>query len=435
VDAVQLANNGGYHHSNWFVVPEDAYPGDDGFWRCSRRNFREVEAALQGTVLFAQSTQSLLEEQRLGEGVVIKIPPRYKVIADVHLLNLSPRSIEPELRMKLGLIHPGDVRVVVTPFRLSYLDLEIPPRRESRFHGECRMQNSYRGTTGRDLDLKIYWVLPHYHGLGNYFRLELLGGPRDGELLYQLDGFNADANGKKFSPPVSLRGAEGLRFTCGYDNPRDRSVGWGIGDQEMCVMLGFAEAGALVDASVVTGSELVAEDEDGTQHFSAYCVAFGLRKNDDQGHPSPEEIEGALYVPAQVDPGDGVEAEFDCVDTPGGTSAETPVTLASVRETVFTPSCSFTACHDPTAPAAGLDLATVEGLRERLTTHQVVAQTSMALVDPGSASGSWLYQVLSRCEPMDDDGLVVSHMPQNSPELLAPGLVAKVGAWIDGGAP
>ncbi len=434
LDTVKLANNGGYHHSNWFVVPEDAYPGDDGFWRCSSRDFDELEAALAGTVLFAQSTQSFEEEQRLGEGIVIKVPPRHKVVADVHLLNLSPRALETELRMTLGLVHPYDVDVVVTPFRLSYLDLAIPPRRQSRFTGDCALQNPYRRVARRDLDMKLYWVLPHYHGLGNYFNLEIVGGPRDGEVLYRLEGFNAEANGKAFDPPIDLTGAQGLRFSCGYDNPRVRSVGWGFGDQEMCVMLGFADAGALMDATVLTGTELVETDADGVEHFSAYCAAFGLPKAEGQAYPSDEERRAELYVPDGDVGDDGVDPVFGCVDTPADAVAEAPITLDSIHETVLMPSCSFSACHDASAPAAGLDLKSKSGLHERLLAHEVRADTTLALVEPGAPDRSWLVSLLSKCEPVTADGTVVAHMPQNSPELLAPGVVAKVAAWVEAGA-
>ena len=57
-----------------------------------------------------------------------------------------------------------------------------------------------------------------------------------------------EANGKTFDPPLDLTGATGFRYWCAYDNPRDEQVGWGIGDQEMCEVLGYADSGMLFDA-------------------------------------------------------------------------------------------------------------------------------------------------------------------------------------------
>ena len=435
VEKVTLSNNGAYHHSNWFVVPEDVFEGADGFFRCSRRDFEELEAALLGTVLFAQSTQSQYEEQFLADGVVIKIPPRHKVIADVHLLNLAPRTSNTELRMSLDLIHPGDVEVVVTPFRLSYLALDIPPLSKAHFTGDCpRMAEVYSRVAGRPFDLKLYWPLPHFHQLGDYFALEIIGGDRDGERIYTLDSFNADANGLAFNPPLDLTGADGLRFTCGYTNPNDKRVGWGIGDQEMCVMLGFAAGGAMIDASVITQNEVVSTDSDGTVQNEGPCLTYALPRNSAQTMPDQDEIDTELYVPEGGGPQDEVSPSFECEDTPAEAVAESPVSLTSVRESVFEPGCTFGACHTFNSPAGGLRL-TGDGLHEVLMEHPGRGHTTMPLIDPGNAEGSWLYHVLSRCEPSDEDGSLRSHMPLNAPTLMEPGLVAKVRDWIDAGAP
>ena len=44
VQAVTLANLGYWHHSNWFAVPEDTYPGPDGYFKCADRGFTEERA-------------------------------------------------------------------------------------------------------------------------------------------------------------------------------------------------------------------------------------------------------------------------------------------------------------------------------------------------------------------------------------------------------
>ena len=57
VNSVSLANDGAYHHSNWFFVPDDHYDGPDGTWACRSRNFDQGVASFLGGVFFAQSTQ------------------------------------------------------------------------------------------------------------------------------------------------------------------------------------------------------------------------------------------------------------------------------------------------------------------------------------------------------------------------------------------
>lgn len=426
VNKITLANEGGYHHSNWFVIPEDLFPGEDGFWPCRSRGYDQFKAATEGTVLFAQSTQSKVEDQKFPDGVVIKIPPRHKVVADVHLLNISTLPHTTDLRMQFDLVHPRDVDVVVTPFRLTYLDLFVPANSRSRSQAECDVSQRYEEVSGVPFNLQLYWVLPHYHALGNEFSLSIRGGPRDGEVLYELSGFNAEANGKGFDPPVDMTGSTGFNFHCGFDNPWDKSVRWGIGDNEMCVMLGFAKADAIFDAWVLQDSEYIG-NENGVEVYEGPCTRLVLPKSDRQSPPDDDEIAGDLYVPPS-DVTDDFTTVEECVDTPPDPVPTLATTLTSVKENIFEVSCAFSACHDSTNPAFGLDLVS-EGLHDRLLNHEPRGQSDLPLISAGDAEASWLYHAISKCDPG-----AIGPMPQNSPVLLDEGLVGSVKAWIELGA-
>ncbi len=431
INTVTLANDGGFHHSNWLVVPESQFPGEDGYFNCWDRGFNELQAAITGTVLFAQSTQSRYETQELPEGVVIKVPPRHKVVAGVHLLNLSSVATDSELRMGLTLAHPRDVATIVAPFRLNYQDLEIPALSQSRFTGECMLAEPYKNKSGVELDLKLYHVLPHYHYLGNYFSVEIIGGPRDGEQVYLHTGFNADGNGRTYSPPIDLSGALGLRFTCGYDNWRDKEINYGIGDQEMCTMLGLADMRVMMNGSVDGGTKLTSS-EDGVLEFEGLCTVFALPKSGAHGKPTQAEQDAPLYVPPAADGDLDLDPVKPCVDVSPTEEPLAPATLASLRSTIFNPSCTFSSCHGGTSPVS----VRLDGpdLRDVLLGKASGADTSMPLVDPGDPDNSWLYQLVSRCEPTDGAGNLHTHMPYNAPNLLEPRLVAKLRAWIAAGA-
>ncbi len=430
VQAVQLANEGGFHHSNWIVVPEDSYPGADGFWDCDSRGFEEISATQQGTVLFAQSTQSYDEQQRLSAGAVIKIPPRHKIVGLLHTLNTAPREVRSSLWLSLELIHPRAVATVVSPLSLEYFALDIPAEQESRFTGTCDLNSVHLARTGKPLALRLHYILPHYHYLGNYFDVRVVGGELDGQSVYQLDGFNGEGNGLTFDPPLDLPGATGLRFTCGYDNWRDQRVKWGNGDGEMCVMLALVEADAVLGGVVSLLNHLVSVTDD-IHNYEGLCLAAAAFKSAGQTPPTRAEREGPMYLPPQ-DPGDAeLPPVPECVDVDPAVPGEAPATLRSIEETLFAPSCGFSACHGEAA-AAGLNLRAAD-LHAELLGH-AVAGTTMPLVSPGDPDNSWLYRALSRCEPDDGAGHSGPHMPLNAPFLLDPALVNKVHAWISAGA-
>lgn len=439
VNSVTMSNEGGFHHSNWYIVPDNHFgqAHDDGYFECADRDWSEQEAALMGTVLFAQSTQAYTETQQFPEGVVTKIPPNHMIVSDLHFLNTGTQDLETRMRLELELLHPELVETVVTPFQLIYEDLDIPPESESRFEAACDIADEagllIPNTDGGFDDLELYYVLPHYHDLGNHFDVHIYGGPNDGEQLFELTGFNAEANGQTFDPPVDMEGAKGLRFSCGYDNPRSESVGWGIGDQEMCTMLGFSNAEAVVRTGVSTGdTDTVETDEDGIVHHTGPCETLVVPRSPGQSMPTQDEIEADLYIP---DSGttDDFSPERECVDTPETAQPLREPTLSNIEADIFEVGCSFSACHGSGGAGAGLALVG-DDLHDNLLHHDVLTPTDLPMVDPGNAEGSWLYRVMSECEPQADVG-TVAFMPRNSPTLFDPALVAMVRDWIDEGAP
>jgi len=56
-------------------VPETEFAGPDGLWDCDDRNYSQLQAAITGGVLYAQSTQARKEVQKFPDGVVVRVPP------------------------------------------------------------------------------------------------------------------------------------------------------------------------------------------------------------------------------------------------------------------------------------------------------------------------------------------------------------------------
>jgi hypothetical protein len=258
VNAITQGNDGAYHHANWFFVPDDQYKLPDGHWSCSENQFGELVAALQGGYLFALSTQSAAETQTLPAGSAIRIPPYSRIIGSSHLLNATDEDITTTMRLAITTLPPTQVTAKLAPARISYHDLTIEPTAKSAFTTECDIAAGYDDVWHRPLSYKLYYTLSHYHALGVYQQLEILGGPRDGEVIMRHDGYGDNA-GHAIEPPLDLAaaGARGLRLTCGFDNPRAAQVGWGIGDQEMCVMALQAVTDIGWDADVTKGTSAV----------------------------------------------------------------------------------------------------------------------------------------------------------------------------------
>ncbi|MEZ4450135.1 MAG: hypothetical protein R3B09_11715 [Nannocystaceae bacterium] len=366
--------------------------------------------------------------------MVIKIPPFYKVVSQIHMLNPGSLPLNTELRMGFEVIHPRDVEVIAAPFRLAYDDLWIPAHARSRHQAECDLAKDYEKVAGKPFDMRLFYVLPHYHYLGERFTLEIAGGPRDGEQIFELAGFNGDANGHVFEPPVELAGAQGLRFSCTYNNWTDEVKHNGNGDQEMCMMLGLADSAAMFNATVASGSEPVGVDGD-IQVMTGPCGILAIPKPAAYQMPTEDEIAGPLYLPP-VEPGDvDLPPVKSCVDADPSAAPAMEPTLSNLRDAIFTPSCTYSACHfqGPVGAAADLDLDGAD-LHTALLKHPTPPNAGMPLVTPGDPAKSWLYHLIAECEPHGAGGALAAHMPLGAPTLLPSDLVASVREWIVAGA-
>jgi hypothetical protein len=277
VNAVEMKQDAASHHSNWTFVPDNLYVGPDGVWPCKDRDYRQLNAALSGGVLYAQSTQAAKEVQKFPAGVALRIPPYARVIGDVHLLNASAASNTGHVRLSLYTLSAADVAVKLVPFHLTYKGLNIPPRATSRFTGACAVGEQFPNAT---LAMKVHYILPHTHAMASRFFVNVLGGPRDGESIIEVKGFTSEPHGLAYDPPIDMQGANGYRFGCEYANPRAESVGWGFGDQEMCELLGFADS-AYAFESTINDSEL-AGTEAGLQLFTGPCSTVAFPWNHDK---------------------------------------------------------------------------------------------------------------------------------------------------------
>jgi hypothetical protein len=256
VNAVELTTGPGFHHSNWFWVPDTRFVGEDGTWRCNDRNYDEAVAGLEGGVLFAQSTQAQHEVQQFPPGAVTVVPPHSRIIAGTHLLNTSDEMLS--LSLTLTITALAEPTQKLTPMSLVNRSISLPPLRKSRMTMDCDMDKASRNVTGLPATYSFYYALAHYHELGRGLGLE--GVRSDGTVTTIFSTQNAvgDALGGTIAPAFSLEGYPTLRFYCDFDNPRNETVTWGVGDQEMCTFLAWTDSdyvwtgGALTETVVPT---------------------------------------------------------------------------------------------------------------------------------------------------------------------------------------
>jgi hypothetical protein len=263
VNTIVESNRGGFHHSNWIWVADTLYPGPDGTWKCTDRGFDQIAAGASGGVFFAQSTQSRSDKQGFAKGVAFVVPAHARIVGDVHLMNLTQDPITTSLTFDVYTEAAADVRVQLHPMAFTNLNLDIAPLGKTSAHMQCAMPQP---------NFDVYYILPHFHALGQGMRIDVAGGAMAGTNLFQSAGNLGESMGQSFDPPLSVTGATGLGVTCDYDNPRTAAVHYGMGDQEMCVALIYSSG---IKAGGETISNLTVTDTGGVHKTDGLCVSVG----------------------------------------------------------------------------------------------------------------------------------------------------------------
>lgn len=109
-----------------------------------------------------------------------------------------------------------------------------------------------------------------------------------------------------------------------------------------------------------------------------------------------------------------------------GGGDDPPPTFTELRERVFTPSCTFLACHSGASPAGGLGLDT-DTAHTALVDAMAMGVPGRIRVVAGDPDGSYLIEKLTATMPAAGDP-----MPPTAP--LEAGRIELVRAWIEAGA-
>jgi hypothetical protein len=258
VNQVELDTGGpGFHHSNWMFVPASnpdtgaigPFEGPDGTFTCADRGFDQAVAALKGGVLFAQSTQAQHDVQKFPAGAVIQIPAHSKIVSTIHLLNASDKVDQLSPVITLTPILEANVTTKLAGVSFEDHALGLPPNMTSQFTVDCDLQPQWNILLGQGVvtsptpDFKLYYALAHYHALGTGLTIDALPADESATTnIYETTSQIGDALGGTLDPPFQMTGFSHLKFTCEYYNSTASTVGWGIGNQEMCVFLAFSDS-------------------------------------------------------------------------------------------------------------------------------------------------------------------------------------------------
>jgi hypothetical protein len=184
-----------------------------------------------GTVLFGSTTQISGEEwQSFPPGMAFRVKEGFEIAARVHYLNATSAPLEIQPAYEWFTVDEAKVQTELGAFLWTNPNFELPPRTRTTLTATCTLPSP----------MKIVTLMPHMHKLGVAFTAGFLGGPLDGQNFLESKGYDPDRGLiMQWQPAVDTAHAEGVTFSCTWDNTFDKVITEGIGDNEMCMAFGY----------------------------------------------------------------------------------------------------------------------------------------------------------------------------------------------------
>jgi hypothetical protein len=234
VGGAKLTVGPGMHHGNIVTRPKTG----EGFRPCDPNDQAgqfggEATAILKGgAVLFASSTQVHGEEwQRFPDGMGYPIKDGFEIVASMHYLNTTDAPLDVAPLYEWFTVDEAKIDHLLGPFAWALNGWQIPPKSEFTASGTCKVLGP----------MHLVHVLPHMHRMGREFTGDLLGGDHDGLRFLDSVGYDPDGGVMlEYEPPLDLSVADQFRFSCKWQNTLDKTLTNGIGDNEMCILFGYA---------------------------------------------------------------------------------------------------------------------------------------------------------------------------------------------------
>lgn len=96
-----------------------------------------------------------------------------------------------------------------------------------------------RDTQSYSGDVDIFMLTSHMHKHGQKFKIFVVGGANDGEMIYESNDWHSPVV-KTFDTPFRLNRGQALRLEATYYNPTEFPITFGLtSEDEMCIALGY----------------------------------------------------------------------------------------------------------------------------------------------------------------------------------------------------
>jgi hypothetical protein len=214
-------------------------------------------------------------------GVALRLPANTGLDMNSHYANRSSTIIKGEVYANLYFAEPAKIKHVAEILQLSNFDISLPPQKVTTLTKTFTFSERTH----------IFQLVSHAHEHMTEFKVEVAGGPRNGEVVYVAYDW-AHPPILKIDPPLVLEPGQGLKLIVTYNNWTNRTLTFGLLSQdEMMILFGYfykSSATAVQDPAASALPTAFALEQNYPNPFNpATTIGYSL--------PKSSEVDLAVY--------------------------------------------------------------------------------------------------------------------------------------------
>lgn len=162
-------------------------------------------------------------------GVALKVPPATALDLNAHYFNKQNTSLKGENYINMYTVSQADVVKEAQSINFANYNFSIPA------NSRKTITSDYTFTK----EVTVITLTSHFHKLGEKFQIKILGGTRNGELVYENTDWEHPSV-INLAKPIQLKAGEGLTSVVTYNNTTSKTVNFGLtSEDEMNIIFGY----------------------------------------------------------------------------------------------------------------------------------------------------------------------------------------------------
>ncbi len=230
INRVEITMREGSHHFILYDYPDGDIPTAENFRDIykSDGSFNILTIASILNQRFVFGTQWRNTDYTYPPGVALRLPTNTGFDLNSHYVNHTDDVKTGEVSVNLHTIPKNEVQKVAQNLFESFEDINLPAGQVTTLDRTSRFSEK----------MHIFQLTSHAHKHMEEFEIYIVGGARDGELIYFTQDWEHPPL-LTFDPPITLESGQGLRARATYNNDTNRTLKFGLlSEDEMMIMFG-----------------------------------------------------------------------------------------------------------------------------------------------------------------------------------------------------